>query len=245
MESFFLPVARSKKKKWAPTPTPMEQRLRKPKPCVTLAPNRVQPNRANNVNVTALRQTTFHKAIGNTPYAGRLSLHVPIVAVVSASEICCPERLPAGDLAILTGAAANEAPSPSPEARSGRRRLVSGTAQCPTLAAIADCYSRAHQSGPRAREAALGLGACPALTRPPPCTVSSQPSTCAYCDCSPPGANASSKVWPGTTQTQIADKEPPAVFFLSSETHLRSAALLEPQLLETDVNVTRKKKEVR
>ena len=63
--------------------------------------------------------------------------------------------------------------------------------------------------------------------------------------CSPPGANASSKVWPGTTQTQIADKEPPAVFCLFSETDLRSAALLEPQLLETDVNVTRKEKEVR
>ena len=177
---FFLPAARSKKKKKR-APTPMEQRLRKPKPCVTLAPNRVQPNRANNVNVKALRQTTFHKAIGNWQYAGRLSLHVPIVAVVSASEICCPERLPAGDLAILTGAAANEAPTPSPEARSGRRRLVSGTAQCPALAAIADCYSRAHQSGTRAREAALDLGACPALTRPPPCTVSRIEPTIKLC----------------------------------------------------------------
>lgn len=129
----------------------------------------------------------FHKAIGNWQFAIRwhTSLHVPIVAVVSAGEICCPARLPADDLAILTAAAANEAPTPSPEARSSRRRLLSGTAQglrqVQQLAAIADCCSRAHQSGPRAREAALGLGACPALTNPPPCTVSSQPSNCAYC----------------------------------------------------------------
>jgi hypothetical protein len=170
----FASGQKQKKKKRAPTPT--EQRLRKPKPCVTLAPNRVQPNRANNVNVRHCGRRLSIRQVAI------LRMHVPIVAVVSASEICCPERLPAGDLAILTGAAANEAPTPSPEARSGRRRLVSGTAQCPALAAIADCYSRAHQSGPRAREATLGLGACPALTRPPPRTVSSQPSNCAYCD---------------------------------------------------------------
>ncbi|PMD15383.1 hypothetical protein NA56DRAFT_709804 [Hyaloscypha hepaticicola] len=85
----------------------------------------------------------------------------------------------------------------------------------PALAAIADCCRRAHQSGPRAREAALGLGACPALTRPPPF-------------CGPPGsnANANSKVHKARNDADaIAGKGPPAVLFLSSKTDSRCAAL--------------------
>jgi hypothetical protein len=49
--TFFLPAARSQKEKKKGAPILMEHRLQKPKPCVTLAPNRVQPNQANNVNV--------------------------------------------------------------------------------------------------------------------------------------------------------------------------------------------------
>jgi hypothetical protein len=57
MERSFCQRPEAKK-----APILMERRLQKPKPCVTLAPNRVHPNRANNVNVTPI---AFHKAISN------------------------------------------------------------------------------------------------------------------------------------------------------------------------------------